>query len=222
MQQVTFITDKSDSRPVILREEFNHAYYSKKILWWEPHPWGEKSIFNLYDKATLRDQLINGAFLIVDFYGDAPYIDFAEEAYIKDLLQFFKYHSIPSHRLIVISCAPNDLFFNHSLGHKVDRDYHHIFFNPLWFQYKRDYTRDPFSNPPKNIEKLFMLLMRKDSQPRRLFNYLCHYHEVHGLGYVSHNMINYLNKDVSFDIKTMRLKRLSTLIYILISLQEDT
>ena len=25
---------------------------------------------------------------MVDFYGDAPYIDFAEEAYIKDLLQF--------------------------------------------------------------------------------------------------------------------------------------
>ena len=91
MQQVTFITDKSDSRPVILREEFNHAYYSKYFV--EPHPWGEKSIFNLYDKATLRDQLIDGAFLIVDFYGDAPYIDFAEEAYIKDLLQFFKYHS---------------------------------------------------------------------------------------------------------------------------------
>jgi len=187
MQRVTFISEKPDEYPVILRPEFDQWYYSKKIWWWEPHPWGTFDIFTLLDKDILKKELLEQkAFLIVDFSIDTPYIDFIESSHLKTILQFFKENSIPLSQLIILSAAPDGLYFTNSIGNKVKRPYKHLFFNPFWFNAKRNFLRKNYELPKKNILKSYFCLMRNDTAPRRLVNYMLHKEGLHDKGFVSH------------------------------------
>lgn len=190
MQRVTFISEKPDEYPVILRPEFDQWYYSKKIWWWEPHPWGTFDIFTLLDKDILKKDLLEQkAFLIADFSIDAPYIDFIESSHLRTILQFFKENSIPLSQLIVLSPTTDELYFTDSMGCNVKRPYKHLFFNPFWFNSKRNFLRKNYKLPKKNILKPYFCLMRVDTAPRRLVNYMLHKEGLHKKGFVSHNRI---------------------------------
>lgn len=190
MQRVKFISELPEEYPVILRPEFNQWYFSKKIWWWEPHPWGTFDIFTLVDKDILKKDLLEQkAFLIVDFSIDAPYIDYIESSHLRTILHFFKENSISLSQLIVLSPTTNELYFTDSMGYKVKRPYKHLFFNPFWFNSKRNFLRKNYKLPEKNILKPYFCLMRVDTAPRRLVNYMLHFSELHKKGFVSHNRI---------------------------------
>jgi len=189
MQRVTFISEKPDEYPVILRPEFDQWYYSKKIWWWEPHVWGTEDLFSLIDKDAILSDLKNEGFLLVDFSWDATYIEVVERTHLRSVIEFFRFYNISFKKLIVLSSAFNSIYFTTSLGQKVTREYKHFYFNPFWFYTKKNYLKNNFVQEPKKIDKVYFTLMRKDSPPRRLVNYILHIKKIHRLGYVSHNRL---------------------------------
>ena len=187
MRKLTFISEKPDEYPVILRPEFDEWYYSEAVWWWEPHPWGAIDFFSLCDKdKVLHDLQNNNAYLVVDFSNDAPYIEHIEKTHLKSILELFDEFKIPPHRLIVITGAPQDYFNKTSIKAEVEVLYKHLTFNPFWFNVKRNYLRNHMKTPDKKISVPYFCMMRKDTNPRRLVNYMLHYYKIHGKGCVSH------------------------------------
>ena len=63
MLEATFLSDKPDEYPVLLRSDVKGGSFSSKVYWWEPHPWGSNNIFDYVPKETL---LTEDFFIIVD------------------------------------------------------------------------------------------------------------------------------------------------------------
>lgn len=182
MLEATFLSDKPDEYPVLLRSDVKGGSFSSKVYWWEPHPWGSNNIFDYVPKETL---LTEDFFIIVDCSPDAVYQDFIERTYLWTIFQFFRDNKISLKRLIVLTPSPEYLFM------EKERDYKHLFFSPFWFMIQKAYLKNDFTNlPKKNITKTYFTLMRKDTKSRCLLNYMLHKKEIHDKGFVTHNRVN--------------------------------
>ena len=143
-------------------------------------PLGSPDLFTYIDKEALKGNF----FIVVDCSPDPIYQDHLERSYLKTILTFFKENNISLNRLIVLTPSPDYIFLDKKVGYK------HMFFSPFWVNVKNAYKKGKFTNLPKKIDKTFFTLMRRDTKPRCLLNYMLHKKKVHNQGFVTHNRAN--------------------------------
>ena len=177
MLKPTFLSDRPEQYPVLLQSDIT---FKSKVFWWEPHPWGSPDIFTYIDKDTVKGNF----FIVVDCSPDPIYQDYLERSYLKTILIFFRENNISFKRLIVLTPSPDYIFIDKKV------DYKHMFFSSFWVNVKNAYKKGKFTNSPKKIDKTFFTLMRRDTKPRCLLNYMLHKKKVHDKGFVTHNRAN--------------------------------
>ena len=177
MLKPKFLSDKPDEYPVLLRSDIA---FSAEVFWWEPHPWGSPNIFDYVNKTLLKGNF----FIVVDCSPDPIYQDYLERSYLDTILTFFKDNNISLKRLIVLTPSPDYLFY------QKDTSYKHMFFSPFWQTIQKAYLTGKISYTDKKISKTFFTLMRRDTKPRCLLNYMLHKKKIHDYGFVSHNRVN--------------------------------
>lgn len=146
---------------------------------------GSSDIFDYIKKdGFLKDD----SFLVADFSYEPVYQDYLENTFLKPILSYFLENHISFDRLIVLSPTPTFLFT------KTPFKYVHMFCNPFFDITQKTYLKKPYTvSDKRNIEKPFFTLMRKDTIPRCILNYLLHKNDVHEHGYISHNRIKLSN-----------------------------
>lgn len=177
MLKPKFLSDIPDGYPLLLRSD---TAFSAKVFWWEPHPWGSSNIFNYIDSSDLKGNF----FIVVDCSPDPIYQDYLERSYLSTILNFFRDNNISLRRLIVLTPSPDHLFY------QKDTLYKHMFFSPFWLTVQKAYLKGKISYSAKKICKTYFTLMRRDTKPRCLLNYMLHNKKIHDYGFVSHNRVN--------------------------------
>lgn len=164
--------------PYLLHPRY-YKPFLKHLYWWVPLLTGSTDIFDYVKKdGFLKDD----SFLVVDFSWEPVHQSYLENTFLKSILTYFSENNISFDRLIVLSPTPTFLY------KQTFFKYTHMFCNPFFDVSQKTYLKKPYTvSDKRKIEKIFFTLMRKDTIPRCILNYLLHKNGVHEHGFISHN-----------------------------------
>ena len=181
---ITWIS-KGMYEPYLLHPK-HYKPFSKHLYWWTPSL--IDSTIDIFDFINKNDFLKDDSYLVVDFSPDPLYQSYIENTFLKSILTYFSENHISFDKLIVLSPTPTFLYT------KTSFKYTHMFCNSLFDPTQKTYFQKPFNvSDERTIEKTFFTLMRKDTIPRCILNYLLHKKGVHEHGFVSHNRVKINN-----------------------------